>query len=94
MYQKEINGKTIFSECGYLVLDDGRVISNPTQEMIYAQGWEDVPMALPLDEEESTDNRYAELIEDYFAEHATGELQELAQERRQGRIEILDGDDD
>lgn len=38
-YTKEIDGKQVFSTCRTITLADGAVVSNPTEEMILANGW-------------------------------------------------------
>lgn len=49
-YTKEIDGKQVFSTCRTITLPDGAVVSNPTEEMILANGW--APYEPPVAEPE------------------------------------------
>lgn len=41
LYYKEIEGKTVISTCKTLQLSSGQWVSNPSEETIYAEGWQD-----------------------------------------------------
>lgn len=48
MYYKEIAGRTVFSTCKTIQLEDGSWVSNPTMEQIAAEGWQVyVPPVVP-----------------------------------------------
>ena len=48
MYVKIINGRRVFSQCLTIQTNEGIWISNPTEEQIYAAGWEIyVPTVVP-----------------------------------------------
>lgn len=47
LYYKEIDGKTVISSCKTLQLADGTWVSNPTEETIYNEGWQDYVAPTP-----------------------------------------------
>ena len=49
-YTKEIDGKRVYSACRCITLADGRMVSNPTEEMILENGW--TPYVPPVVEPE------------------------------------------
>lgn len=40
MYYKIINDRMVFSTCKTLQLEDGTWVSNPSEETIFANGWQ------------------------------------------------------
>ncbi len=102
VYTKIEAGKPVFSSCKSIELD-GRWISNPTPEMIAAAGWEEYQEPQPVVNEPtaqeiqaaeyhealaSSQDRMLELMEDYFAANGSGEIQQLAAERKQIRYQL------
>lgn len=62
LYYKKIEGKTVISSCKTLQLADGSWVSNPTEETIYNEGWQDyvAPTPEPTPQTEPTlDDRVA-----------------------------------
>lgn len=47
LYYKEIGGKTVISTCKTLQLYNGQWVSNPSEETIYAEGWQDYVSPTP-----------------------------------------------
>lgn len=56
MYHRFINDREVFSECKTIRLDDGTVISNPSEQQILDAGWEVyVPPVVPPTPQEEPD---------------------------------------
>lgn len=91
-YKKIENGKTIYSNCKAIELN-GIWISNPTAEQIADAGWvENVAIVNEPSEDDMQRAEYEQMLEEsrekllalmesYFAENGSGELQEVASER-------------
>lgn len=107
MYHKIINGTDVISACKTIHLESdhsefglvkGQWVSNPSEALILAEGWEihNPIINTPTEEERKseeyqqmladTQDKMLNLLESYFAEHGTGKLASLAQERQEARI--------
>lgn len=69
LYHKIIKGSDIISQCKTLITEAGEKISNPTQEQIFAEGWEiyTPPPFIPSPQDEPDYGQVVEAVKRMFS---------------------------